>query len=65
MDNLTSEFQVLDRVTKKTGYRYPGQIVSVFKNLRGETRYVVECTVPEVAGMLHIFSGEQLQHYPD
>lgn len=63
MDNLSGAFIIGDRVMKKTGYLYPGQVVSVFKTLAGETRYVVECTVPEVSGMLHIFNAEQLHLY--
>ena len=34
--------------------------MSVFDTLAGKTRVVVECTVPEVAGALHIYSPEQL-----
>lgn len=26
----------------------------------GMTRYVVECTAPDVEGMLHIYSGKDL-----
>lgn len=48
-------------VRKVKGYAYPGVIVSVFQNLKGETRYVVECTVPEVSGMLHIYNREQIE----
>ena len=50
-----------DRVRKKSGYLYPGIIVSVFFTLRGETRFVVECTTPAVRGMLHIFNEDQLE----
>ena len=49
------------KVRKIKGYAYPGVVVSVFQNLKGETRYVVECTVPEVSGMLHIYNREQLE----
>ena len=49
------------KVRKVKGYAYPGVVVSVFQNLKGETRYVVECTVPEVSGMLHIYSPEQIE----
>jgi hypothetical protein len=48
-------------VQKKTGYKFPGKIVSVFKTLSGKKRYVVECTVPEVSGILHIYNPEQLE----
>jgi hypothetical protein len=53
-------FSIGDRVQKIKGYRWPGVVVSVFSTLKGETRVVVECTVPEVAGALHIYSPEQL-----
>ena len=46
---------------KATGYKWPGVVVSVFETLAGKTRVVVECTVPEVAGALHIYSPEQLE----
>jgi hypothetical protein len=50
-----------DRVRKVKGYKFPGVVVAAFANLRGDWRYVVECTVDEVAGMLHIYNGEQLE----
>ncbi len=49
-----------DRVEKVSGYKWPGVIVASFSTLRGEHRLVMECTVPEVAGALHIYSPEQL-----
>lgn len=53
-------FYVGDQVVKKSGYLWPGVVVSIFTTMRGETRYVVECTVPEVAGALHIYNGNQI-----
>ena len=53
-------FAVGDKVQKVNGYAWPGIVVSVFENLKGQTRIVVECTVPEVAGALHIYSADQL-----
>lgn len=50
-----------DTVRKKRGYPWPGVIVADFFNLAGERRIVVECTVPEVAGALHIYNPEQLE----
>lgn len=50
-----------DTVRKKRGYPWPGVIVADFRNLAGERRIVVECTVPEVAGALHIYNPEQLE----
>jgi hypothetical protein len=52
--------QVGDRVQKIQGYRWPGVVVAVFQTLGGQMRYVVECTVPEVAGALHIYAPEQI-----
>lgn len=53
--------KVGDQVEKTSGYQFPGEIRAVFTNKKGETRYVVECVVPEVAGMLHIFSEHNLK----
>jgi len=50
-----------DRVEKITGYQWPGVVVAVFHTMRGEERVVVECTVPEVAGALHIYAPGQLR----
>lgn len=50
-----------DRVKKKSGYPWPGIIVADFRTLSNERRLVVECTVPEVRGALHIYSPEQLE----
>lgn len=52
--------KVNDNVQKRRGYRLPGIIVSKFKNLKGDTRFVVECTVEEVTGLLHIYSEKDL-----
>lgn len=46
-----------DRVDKAKGYKFPGTVVSFFRNLKGERRYVVEM---ENYGLLHIFNEEQL-----
>ena len=54
------EFKVGDRVEKVSGYKWPGVVVSVFVTLAGERRVVVECTVPEIAGALHIYNEKQL-----
>lgn len=53
--------KVGDKVIKTNGYKWPGVIVAKFKTLVGETRYVVECTVPEVAGALHIYQANQIK----
>jgi hypothetical protein len=53
--------QVGDKVEKVRGYKWPGVVVAVFQTLGGAERIVVECTVPEVAGALHIYNTDQLQ----
>ena len=53
-----SKFQIGDKIFKPKGYKFPGTVVSVFKNLAGETRVVAEL---EDNGMLHIFSESQLE----
>jgi hypothetical protein len=58
---MTQKFKIGDVVEKINGYKYPGVVVAVFTNTKGEYRYVIECTVPEVAGMLHIFNRNQLE----
>ena len=50
-----------DEVEKVGGYKWPGIVVARFLTRAGAVRFVVECTVPEVAGALHIFSMEQLR----
>lgn len=50
-----------DQVEKVKGYRWPGVVVAIFETTAGKLRYVVECTVPEVAGALHIYSPEQIE----
>ena len=53
--------RVGDKVQKRRGYRWPGEVRCVFTTIAGETRIVVECTVPEVAGALHIYAPDQLE----
>ena len=50
-----------DKVKKTSGYKWPGIVIAVFDTLAGERRVVVECTVPEVAGALHIYNENQLK----
>jgi hypothetical protein len=52
-------FQAGDEVEKVRVW--PGKIVAVFTTLAGEQRVVVECTVPEVVGALHIYSPDQIR----
>jgi hypothetical protein len=50
-----------DKVEKIKGYKWPGIVVASFLTINGDHRIVVECTVPEVAGALHIYACEQLR----
>jgi hypothetical protein len=59
-NNMDFEFKIGDKVEKVSGYRWPGVVVAVFDTLAGERRVVVECTVPEVGGALHIYNEKQL-----
>jgi hypothetical protein len=62
-DKMTDvPFKVGDRVKKRSGYEYPGFVVSVFTNRAGAVRYVVEADHSAFSGMLHIFNGDQLEH---
>lgn len=54
-------FKVGDNVQKTKGYKWPGVVVAVFDTLSGQTRVVVECTVPEVSGALHIYNCDQIE----
>ena len=56
---METQFKVGDKVEKTSGYKWPGVVVSVFDTLSNERR-VVECTVPEIAGALHIYNEKQL-----
>lgn len=53
-------FKVGDKVEKVSGYKWPGVVVSVFYTLAGDRRVVVECTVEEIKGALHIYNEQQL-----
>jgi hypothetical protein len=55
------DFKIGDKVQKTSGYKWPGVVVAVFENLAGQTRVVVECTVPEVSGALHIYNSSQIE----
>lgn len=54
------KFIVGQLVEKSSGYKWPGVVVSRFLTQSLQIRYVVECTVPEVAGALHIYSESQI-----
>ena len=57
-----TKFRIGDLVYKPKGYKFPGIVVSVFKNTTGETRIVAEL---ENNGMLHIFTEAQLERRPN
>jgi hypothetical protein len=57
---MEAQFKVGDKVEKTSGYKWPGVVVSVFDTLSNERRVVVECTVLEIAGALHIYNEKQL-----
>jgi hypothetical protein len=59
--NQQPKFAVGDNVIKVSGYPFPGVVVAAFLTLSGQWRYVVECIVPEVSGMLHIYNEKQLE----
>lgn len=61
MTDEPNVFSVGDRVRKVSGYKWPGVVVASFLTTSGARRLVVECTVPEVAGALHIYAPEQLE----
>lgn len=61
MELEKAEFGLRFRVRKKRGYKWPGVIIGICWTLEGKCRYVVECTVPEVAGALHIYSAKDLE----
>lgn len=54
-------FAVGDGVEKIMGYRWPGEVRSVFLNKAAQIRYVVECIIPDVEGALHIYSPNQIK----
>ena len=53
-----SKFKVGDRIFKPNGYKFIGEVRSVFTNKAGSTRVVAEL---DNLGMLHIFSESQLE----
>jgi hypothetical protein len=54
-------FRIGDKVEKVVGYRFPGVILSGFRKLNGDQRYAVECTAPDVEGVIHIFAEGDLK----
>ncbi len=58
---MKAKLKIGDMVRKRSGYEYPGVVVSAFTNRSGAVRYVVEADHPAFSGMLHIFNEEQLE----
>lgn len=54
-------FYVGQDVQKKSGYEYPGTVVSIFRTSIRAIRLVVEHQTSR--GMLHIFSPDQLEPF--
>ena len=49
------------RVRKARGYEFHGIVVAAFEKLDRQVRFVVESTTIGAAGMLHIYSGRDLE----
>ena len=63
LENHNPDTQIFigEKVEKIKGYKWPGILVSRFYTRDKQLRYVVECTVPEVKGALHIYSPKQIR----
>jgi hypothetical protein len=61
---MTPKFKIGDLICKPKGYAFDGVIVSVFVTTKGEARVVAELKPGNGAGMLHIFSEDQLEKAP-
>lgn len=59
-----SIFKIGDKIRKSKGYSFDGEVVSVFKTIKGNIRIVAELTTANGEGMLHIFSESQLEKRP-
>lgn len=58
-------FRVGDKVRKMGGWEWSGVVVSCFETLDGKPRYVIECTMPQISGALHVGDGMQFQRRED
>lgn len=58
---MSALLDIKTAVRKTTGYPFPGEVRAIFTTRAGLTRYVVEATGSDYAGMLHIFSPEQIE----
>jgi hypothetical protein len=55
------KFRVGAKVQKVDGHNFPGIIVSVFRTMTRQVRYVVESDHPDFLGMLQILKGDELE----
>ena len=62
IDGIFTVGDTVERKAKETSYAFPGVIIEILKTTKGGAPIVVECTVPRVAGCIHIFSPSQIQH---
>jgi hypothetical protein len=60
-EQFTCDFPLHTRVYKPKGYPFEGTVISSFKTMSGEQRYVVEAAL--APGLLHIFNGNQLRKF--
>ena len=59
--SATTQLVPGDRVYKLKDYKFPGVVLAMPKKLDGVTTIaVVECTAPDTAGMVRIFSPAQM-----
>jgi len=58
---VNKRFKIGDNVYRAHGYKRPGVVVASFTTLAGANRIVVECTIPEMQGALHIYSNSQVK----
>lgn len=56
-------FPLGTRVYKPSGYPFEGTVMSAFKTMSGEYRYVVEAAL--APGLLHIFNEGQLRKFDE
>ena len=62
--NIVMEFNVGDKIRKVGGYAFDGEVVSVFKNTKGQIRIVAEhygSQTESSGGLLHIFAASQIE----
>lgn len=60
MSAQVSSLRIGDKVAKRRGFKFPGEVRCVFATRRGEARVVVEADHPDFEGMLHLYSPEHL-----